>query len=87
MNIKELKQYLLSTNYFIDNDYLNQYLNLLRSAHSNLSCYKEVHHSLPVCYYRYEKGASSRSQAKAFASLDSSNVLVVLPFWQHCFAH
>ena len=44
------KQELLNTDYFIDNEYLDQYLKLTK-INSNAK-YLERHHILPKAYYR-----------------------------------
>lgn len=88
MTEKELKAYLLSTGVFVDNFYLDEYLQLI---YSNLSAehigYCEKHHILPAVYYKHEFGCKTRHQADAMARDDKSNSLVLLSYKDHCKAH
>ena len=84
----ELKSYLLSTNVFIDNDYLDQYINLIE-ANKNLifEGYFEKHHILPVAYYKYIYNCKSRYESEKYAKKDKNNFIVKLLYKDHCKAH
>ena len=70
-----LKKKLLDTGYFIDNAYLDDYINLTQTC-SNAK-YTERHHILPRAYYKLVD-----------ISIDNSeNNLVRLSFADHCKAH
>jgi hypothetical protein len=48
MTKQEFKQWLLSKGAFIDNDYLDQYVQLIFDYDKVTAGYREFHHSLPV---------------------------------------
>ena len=53
ITFNELKTFLLKTQLFIDNEYLNKYINLIVDSGSSARAeYTEKHHVLPVSYYR-----------------------------------
>lgn len=60
------KQELLNTDYFIDNEYLDQYLKLTK-INSNAK-YLERHHILPKAYYRL-KNLKVVAKTKRFIGL------------------
>lgn len=71
-----LKENLLATGYFIDNDYLDQYLKLI-TARSKAPCYQERHHIINEVYFK-----------KVNLPVDNSEQnLIWLSFKDHCKAH
>ena len=84
----KLKNYLLSTNVFIDNDYLDIYINLINNYQVNVSNnYCEKHHILPVAYYKHFYNCKTRFEAEKYANNDKNNILVNLLYKDHCKAH
>ena len=69
------KQELLKTNYFIDNEYLDQYLELIKM--NSDAKYLERHHILPKAYYRL----------KSLKVDNTKNNIIKLSFANHCKAH
>ena len=88
MTITNLKETLLATGSFIDNKYLDKYIQLVSKV-SNMSesGYSEKHHVIPVSYYKALYEVSTRAEAKKLADSDSSNYLVQLSYKNHCLAH
>lgn len=85
--IQDLKQFLLGTGFFEENDYFEQYLQLVTAGSDDISGYTERHHVLPVAYYRLINNISSRAEARKLANADSQNRLSVLTRRDHCLAH
>ena len=86
MTKQEFKQWLLSKNSFIDNEYLDKYIQLI-FEHDTLSPgYREFHHSLPVLTYKTDK-VCSRAEAVKLADADINNIKVHLLYKDHCKAH
>jgi hypothetical protein len=83
-NIK-LKEALLSTNLFIDNNYLADYIELV-SNYSKTEGYAERHHVIQVAYYKHLYKCK-REQAESYAEADPSNFVVQLSYKDHCKAH
>lgn len=81
-----LKEILITQYNFIDNDYLNKYLELLTNIDSNDS-YCELHHIIPVSYYKYKFKCKTRSQAESFADHDDNNFSRKLSYNDHVLAH
>lgn len=81
-----LKQVLLNTGYFVDNSYLDEYLELVQKPFS-FSGYSEKHHVIPVVIYRIEHMTRDRRKARKIADNDPNNFLVDLLFKDHCKAH
>ena len=52
MTKQELKDKLLNTAYFINNKYLDQYIQLVYNYNTD-EAYTEKHHILQRCYYKY----------------------------------
>lgn len=74
---KLLKEKLLSTGYFIDNQYLDEYVKLTTDSSITLTTYLERHHILPRAYYNLLE-----------IDVDNSDDnLVSLSFANHCKAH
>ena len=73
-----LKKKLLDTGYFIDNTYLDSYVELVKNpSRSELAKYTDRHHILPRAYFKL-----------AELPIDNSkDNLVRLSFLQHCKAH
>lgn len=82
-----LKNFLLSTNFFEDNDYFEQYLQLVTTGSLINADYKEEHHILPVSYYGFIKGTKNRAEARMLADADIRNRKVFLTRRDHCLAH
>ena len=75
--MQKLRQKLLDTGYFVQNDYLEKYLWLVNKPSAN-ALYTEQHHILP--------GSYSRLTGKKSPD-DSKSNLVKLSFVDHCRAH
>lgn len=72
-----LKQLLLSTGYFINNDYLDRYLNLvILNAYEGVE-YSEMHHILQRAYFKYFNMPIDQTKANK----------VRLLYKDHCYAH
>lgn len=81
-----LKQVLLSTGYFVDNSYLDEYLKLIQKPFS-FSGYSERHHVIPVVIYKVKYSIEDNCEARKKANTDPDNFLVDLLFKDHCRAH
>lgn len=81
-----LKQVLLHTGYFVDNSYLDDYLELIRKPFS-FSGYSEKHHFIPAMVYNVKYNLKDRHKARRLANKDTNNFLVDLLFKDHCKAH
>lgn len=81
-----MKTILLQTGYFIDNEWLDKYLSLLKN-HSSQNSYIEQHHAIPVAIYKYKYNCKSRYEAEKLADADTANFKVSLTFVEHCRAH
>ena len=86
----KLKEALLSFDGVIDNEYLDQYVELVNSTFSfEDQDYSEEHHVIPVSFY-YSKRNSELSyhmHKRTVAEADPHNALVRLSFKNHCLAH
>lgn len=85
-----LKTYLLTEVGCIDNEYLDQYLELLQLAAITEAStqYCELHHAVPVAYYYYKYSCKDKSTAKRrYANKDANNKIVNLLYKDHCKAH
>lgn len=83
-----LKAKLLATDLFIDNSYLEDYLTLVYSYDNSLSIgYSEVHHVIPVSYYKKLYKCKTRTEALVFADADTDNFTCKLLYKDHCKAH
>ena len=80
-----MKNLLLKTGYFLDNDWLDKYVELL-SKQTNIG-YTEKHHFIPVSIYKYLYNCKTRYEAEKLADKDVNNFLVKLSFIDHCKAH
>jgi hypothetical protein len=73
-----MKNLLLSTGYFIDNEYLDLYVDLINSnMDTKSSDATQVHHILPRCYYSIVNEVVDNSK----------NNLVTLLYKNHLLAH
>jgi hypothetical protein len=50
--MNSLKQKLLSTNYFIDNNYLDQYVELVSQPTEKAAFKTQSHHIIPKTYFK-----------------------------------
>ena len=82
----DLKTYLLNTGYFIDNQYLNEYIKLVSSPIQK-SGYHEKHHILQVSYYKHLHNCKNYIEAVKFADADQNNSCITLLYKDHCKAH
>ena len=78
-----LKQVLLDTGYFVDNSYLDEYLELVQKPFS-FSGYSEKHHVIPAMVYNIKYSIRDRTKARKLADKDPNNFLVDLLFKDHC---
>lgn len=81
-----LKQVLLDTGYFVDNSYLDEYLELIQKPFY-FSGYSERHHVIPAMVYNIKYSIRDRCKARKLADKDLNNFLVDLLFKDHCKAH
>ena len=86
INLNSLKNFLLATNYFIDNEYLTAYLTLITSPTIDQQKHCEKHHAIPVVVYRYYNGVSA-VEARRLADSDPQNCLVTLLYKDHVLVH
>ncbi len=83
-----LKDLLLATGYFLDNEYLDEYVELLKHNHIDGKHYTELHHAIPVAFYKLMATKPlSRAEAKKIAEADPQNFKVNLLYRDHCKAH
>ena len=87
LNQNELKQKLINTGYFIDNEYLDKYLDLIYNHEVDSTHYSENHHVIPVALYKLNNDGCSRRKAEKFAKVDLDNFEVLLLYKDHCLAH
>ena len=83
----ELKQKLITTGYFVDNEYLNKYLELIYNHEINSTHYCESHHVIPVALYKLNNYGCDRRKAEKLANADLDNFEVLLLYKDHCLAH
>lgn len=83
----ELKQKLITTGYFVDNEYLDKYLELIYNHEINPAHYSESHHVVPVALYKLNKEGCNRREAEKLAKADPDNFEVLLLYKDHCRAH
>lgn len=89
-DVLTLKQTLLATNNFIDNKFLDNYVELVFKNIDNITRtteFTEAHHFIPVSYYKYRHSCTSRTQAEKYSNADTNNFLVLLNYKDHCIAH
>lgn len=98
--MENLKQKLLSTNYFLDNDYLAKYVDLCYSCGSNIKTeqHSEAHHILQFSYFTLINRISKKQDINKLRRLSNKvnsleynqitkNNLVYLSYYYHCLAH
>ena len=83
----ELKNILLDTGYFEDNEYLTAYVELVSKDTIDTSGYSEKHHVIPVAVYNYGNKCKSNTKARKIADTDSKNYTVLLLYKDHVLAH
>lgn len=82
----ELKNYLIELG-FIDNNYLDEYIDLILN-YKLTDGYSEVHHTIPIAYYYKKYNCKTKWEAKRkYADRDSNNLLVKLLYKDHLKAH
>ena len=87
--MQNLKSILLATGKFIDNKYLDLYIELVSTPRKVVS-YMENHHIIPVAYYKHKYNIDTRKhrhEAERYANADYHNTIVALSFADHCKAH
>lgn len=87
--MNNLKQLLLNYKLVVDNEYLDQYILLVKN---NRTTPKEKfktqrHHIIPVAYYQHKYSLSGRKEALLYAKQDSANFEINLKFKDHLLAH
>ena len=87
MTFTDLKQNLITNYNFIDNSYLDDYINLILNADLISGGYREYHHLIPVVFYKEKYKLSNREEAEKIANEDANNILVHLLYKDHCRAH
>lgn len=85
MTKQKVKKVLLGTDLFIDNNYLEQYIDLIFTEQEP-NQYSEQHHVLPVSYYKHQYNVD-RYAAEKLADTDVNNFTVKLTYMNHCKAH
>ena len=81
-----LKQVLLDTGFFIDNTYLDQYVELMGKPFLT-SSYSELHHKIPAYCYKKKYNLQTRYEAAQAADADPKNGLAQLQYSDHIKAH
>ena len=82
-----LRQKLLKTGYFINNEYLDAYLDLIYSVQALNSTYTEKHHIIPVSLYKLLNKCKTKQEALLLANDDLDNFVKVLLYKDHVYAH
>lgn len=85
----ELKNYLLDLDVFVDNEYLDKYVEII---FNNLNTKKELfktekHHFIPVCYYKNKYNLKTRDESLPYANSDENNFLINLTHSEHLKSH
>lgn len=93
-----LKEKLLATGFFIDNEYLNKYIELVSISYNNADEYTERHHIIPFSYFVRQFNAKTKKEklhlrqqsikngTLEYALITQDNISY-LSFYQHCLAH
>lgn len=81
-----LKQVLLDTGFFIDNTYLDQYVELMEKPFLTYG-YSELHHKIPAYCYKKKYELQTRHEAAHYADADPANSLIQLAYSDHIKAH
>lgn len=85
--INTLKNLLLETGYFQDNEYLTAYATLLTDYDKAQSGYKEQHHVIPAAVYRYKYKCKTAIEARKLANKDDKNYTVSVLYKDHVLSH
>lgn len=85
--INELKNILLDTRYFNDNEYLTAYLSLVDNYSTNAPGYSEKHHVIPAAVYKHYYNCKNVADARKMADTDEKNYTVSLLYKDHVLAH
>lgn len=82
------KNLLLETNYFIDNEYLTNYCDLMNKniAADYIYGKSQKHHVIPVCTYGIKQNINRKENIKS-ADIDPNNIQVNLLYKDHILAH
>ena len=84
---EQLKQKLLKTNYFVNNEYLDKYLDLVLTERQINSAYYEKHHVIPVSLYKLINKCKTKLEALAIADGDPDNYIKILLYKDHVYSH
>ena len=86
--LESLKEKLLKTNYFIENDFLNKYCQLMfENIITNRIKYKtERHHFVPLSYYSILHKEKNRKLLNMYSKEDK-NLIINLSHFNHLLAH
>lgn len=89
MTLIELKQVLLQTELVEDNIYLDNYCSLcLTNIVTQRQQYKtNLHHVIPVAFYKINFNVPDRKQAEKLATVDKNNFSIYLLYKDHLLAH
>lgn len=80
-----LKETILKYDGFVDNVFLDQYLQIINSP-ANITTKLNIHHSIPVCWYAINFSKVKLDNRK-LASADINQELVKLSYEQHLYVH
>lgn len=84
--INELKNFLLSTGYFKDNEYLSAYLSLINEYSADTIGHSEKHHVIPAAVYKHSYSCNA-VDARKIADADEKNYVISLLYKDHVLAH
>lgn len=89
MTFIKLKNLLLATELLYDNEYLDKYCTLcLHNLETKRQAYKtNIHHVIPVAFYRIKYNINERRAAEVIANNDQNNFKINLLFKDHLLAH
>lgn len=84
MEISELKDILLNSGWFVDNEFFKKYINLIEAniKSPRVKYETQTHHAIPKCFYRQlEKEFNEKHD------VNKENILVELKHGEHLLAH
>ena len=85
---EQIKQSLLNTGYFEDNEYLDKYCDLVIIKSTKQDSLKtQEHHCIPICYYKLIYNFKKDLDAKKKANLDSNNYIINILYKDHILVH
>lgn len=89
MNAKELKNILIKLDYFIDNNYLELYCNLIvfNWYTPKIKFETQSHHVIPCYYYTLKYGIRRTTSRREMKQFDTDNYRVNLKYKDHILAH